>query len=1029
MIDRLIFFSIKNKLLVVLMVLGWVGAGVYSAFHLPIDAVPDITNNQVQVITVSPTLAALEIERLITAPVEYAVSTLQGLVELRSVSRFGLSVITIVFDANVEPYKARQMVGERLKMVADKIPAGYAQPELMPPTTGLGEIYQYTLRHKADSKVHYNAMQLREIQDWIVKKRLLGVEGVAEVSSIGGFVKEYEVAIDPERLRSHNLSVSQVADALNKANENTGGAYIQNGSTLEFIRGLGAISSPKELSQVALKTYASGIPITVGDVAEVKQGFAPRYGAMTDENGECVGGIVLMLKGAGSSKTIEAVKKRIQEINLSLPEGLYIEAFLDRTKLIDKTLSTIISNLVEGALIVIFVLVLMLGNLRAGLLLASVVPLAMLFAIWMMYSFGLSGNLMSLGAIDFGIIVDGAVIIVEAILLKLHHSQPQNQTQHEELVFESARKIRSTAAFGEMIILIVYVPILTLQGIEGKMFTPMALTVGFAIIGAFFLSLTYVPMMSALWLKASPHEGFSHHLTEKLQKLYVPVLKRALRNQILVLGFSLGMLALALGLFAGLGGEFIPKLDEGDFALEVRLPTGASLDNTIKTTLKASRLLLDSFPEVRRTVGKIGSSEIPTDPMPIEACDLMVLLTDKSEWRFNKEQLAQEMKQSLERHIPGLEFGFMQPIEMRFNELLSGAKQDVALVIYGEEMEQLSQISKIAENIASEIEGVEDVYRERIGGLPEISVRYKRERLAQYDLKVSELNRTLRMAFAGEKAGMIFEGMRGFDVVVRFDTSFRKSIQNVRKLYVSLPNSNQVPLEEVADIEMVSSPSQISRQNSQRKVTVAFNTRGRDVESVVEELKTQLNVRLKLPPGYYYQLGGQYQNLKEAKERLMVALPLALLLILTLLYFTFHSIKLAALVFIAIPFAAVGGILALVFREMNFSISAGVGFIALFGVAVLNGIVMVGYFKELEQRGFSVAAQVLRGATARLRPVIMTALVASLGFLPMALSGSAGAEVQRPLATVVIGGLISSTALTLLVLPVLYTLIAPKHKS
>ncbi len=1001
-------------------------AGVYSASKLAIDAVPDITNNQVQIITTAPTLGAEEIEKLITAQVEYSIATLPGVVELRSVSRFGLSIITVVFEDDVEVFKARQMVGERLAQVADKIPAGLPMPEMMPPTTGLGEIYQYILRHKPGYEGKYSPMELRTIQDWIVKKRLLGVPGVAEISSIGGFVRQYEIAINPERLRSFGLTLTDILQALNTQNENTGGAYIESQSELIFIRGKGMVSSGEEIEKIVIQSSPEGIPILIGDVAEVKLGHAPRFGAMTlNGEGECVGGIVLMLKGAGSAHTIAAVKSRIEEINRLLPEGLYIEPFLDRTVLIHKAINTIIKNLAEGALIVVFILVLMLGNLRAGLLMASVIPLSMLFAISMMYLFGISGNLMSLGAIDFGIIVDGAVIIVEAILHRLEHNTgiEISQKQYNDLVYESASKIRSAAAFGEIIILIVYLPILTLKGVEGKMFVPMAMTVGFAVLGAFLLSLTYVPMMAALWIRPSRRPGFSHRITARLQRMYLPVLKFSLRNGKLVILVAVLAMVSALVLFWRFGGEFVPKLDEGDFALEVRLPTGASLSHTINTTLKISQILLDSFPaEVAKTIGKIGSSEIPTDPMPIEACDLMVILHDKSQWKttHSKSELADRMKEVLEVHLPGVDFGFMQPIEMRFNELMTGAKQDVAITIYGDEMSELANLAEKVAAIATPIPGVVDVFVEKVSGLPEATVSYRREKIAQYGIKIADLNRTLRAAFAGEKAGIIFQGQKMFDIVVRLDTTFRRGLQDIRRLYISLPNGNQVPLEEVADVRLTTAPAQISRQNSQRKITVAFNVRGRDVESTVADLKTHLDKSLQLSEGYFYHIGGQFENLVQAKSRLAVALPIALGLIFALLYLTFGSFKLAGLIFISVPFAAVGGVWAMALRQMDFSISAGVGFIALFGVAVLNGIVLVGYFRELQRKGYKLSTRVVRGATTRLRPVVMTALVASLGFLPMAVSVSAGAEVQRPLATVVIGGLISSTILTLLVLPVLY---------
>ncbi len=1033
MFDRLIHFSIHNKLIIGLLTLALVAWGGYSLSRLPIDALPDITSNQVVVYTVAPSLAAQEIERLVSFPVEQAMATIPGQVEVRSFSRFGLSVVTVVFEDQTDIYWARTQVSQRLQEAESQIPAGTGRPELAPLSTGLGEVYQYLVRAKPGFEKKYNATELRTIQDWIVRRQLLGTPGVADVSSFGGLLKQYEVALDPERLRSLGVTVNEVYQAVAANNQNAGGAYLDQNPTAAFIRTEGLATSPADIGNIVIRSTSTGLPVLVRDVAEVRYGAAVRYGAMTlNDQGEVTGGLVLMLKGANAAEVIKDVQKRMATIRKTLPEGVSVEPFLDRSNLVDRAIHTVSKNLLEGALIVVFVLVLFLGNWRAGLVVASVIPLAMLFAVSMMRLFGVSGNLMSLGAIDFGLIVDGAVIIVEAIIHRLHGGQlvvPGNRLstgQMNEETYHAASKIRSSAAFGEIIILIVYLPLLALAGIEGKMFRPMAETVAFAILGAFILSLTYVPMMSALALSRSTttKPTISDRMMAFYTRLYHPLLKGALRHQAVVLLTAVGLLVGSFFLVRTLGGEFIPTLTEGDFAVEMRVLTGSSLSYTIEQAQKAGGILKKQFPEVKEVVAKIGAGEIPTDPMPVEAADVMVILKDQKEWTsaHNREELADKMADALSV-MPGVTFGFQQPIQMRFNELISGAKQDVVLKIYGEDLQQLADYAQQAGRLVRQVKGAEDVYVEQVTGLPQIVVALDRNRLAQFGLNVADVNRTVQTAFAGETAGQVFEQERRFDLVLRLRQDLRKDINSVRRLFIAAPNGRQVPLEQVASVELREGPNQIQRDDAKRRISVAFNVRGRDVETVVEELQGKIDRQLKFAPGYYTTYGGQFENLRQATDRLSVAVPVALVLIFVLLFFTFRSFKQSVMIFTAIPLSAIGGIAALWLRDMPFSISAGVGFIALFGVAVLNGIVLIGYFNQLKAEGVNdLMERILRGTEVRLRPVLMTATVASLGFLPMALAQSAGAEVQRPLATVVIGGLVSATLLTLLVLPVLYAL-------
>lgn len=1030
MIDRIIAYSIKNKLVIALLMLGLIAWGTVSLMNLPIDAVPDITNNQAQIITSSPSLAAQDIERLVTFPIEQTMATIPGIEEMRSFSRFGLSVVTVVFNDDIDIYWAREQINQRLTLARQQIPAAAGIPEMAPVTTGLGEIFQYTIQPQKGFEDKYNATELRTIQDWVVRRQLLGVEGVADVSSFGGLLKQYEIAIDPDKLRSANITIDEVFAALERNNQNTGGAYIDKNPNAWFIRSEGLVGTMADIEKVVIKNTPGGQPILIRNVAAVQMGHAVRYGALTrNDEGEAVGAVVLMLKGANSSKVIDKVKERIAQIEKTLPDGLKIVAYLDRTKLVDNAIGTVTKNLAEGALIVIFVLVLLLGNLRAGLIVASVIPLAMLFAVGMMQLFGVSGNLMSLGAIDFGLIVDGAVIIVEATM---HHLGVRNlqrkltQAEMDDEVYHSAKKIRNAAAFGEIIILIVYLPILALVGIEGKMFGPMAQTVSFAILGAFILSLTYVPMISALFLSknVSNKRTFSDKLMDFFQRLYSPAIKFALKRKALVITGSVIALTGALILFINMGGEFIPSLDEGDFSVETRVLTGSSLSHTIEMSQKAAGILKAKFPEVKEVIGKIGSSEIPTDPMPIEACDMIVVLKDRDEWTSAKtrDELAEKMAKELEA-IPGVSFGFLQPIQMRFNELMTGARQDVVIKIYGEDLDKLTEYAEKTGKLVAQVQGAQDIYVEKATGLQQMVVNIDREALARYGLDIETVNRTLRVGFAGEAAGQVFEGERRFDMVVRLDKSNRQNIEDLKGLYIPAPNGQNIPLEQIADIDFVSGPNQIQRDDAKRRIVIGFNVRGRDVQSIVEEVKAKMETQVKFSPGYYATYGGTFKNFEEARNRLAIAVPVALLLIFVLLYFTFHSIGQSLLIFTAIPFSAIGGVLALWLRGMPFSISAGVGFIALFGVAVLNGIVLIGEFNRLKKEGYTQLNRIiLKGTAVRLRPVIMTALVASLGFLPMALSNSSGAEVQKPLATVVIGGLITATLLTLLVLPVLYSL-------
>ena len=1026
MFEKIITFSVRNKAVVAIGIAALVVWGLYSLQQLPIDAVPDITNNQVQVVTLSPALAPQEVERLITMPVELTMASIPGISEMRSMSRFGLSVVTIVFEDDVDVYWARAQVDQRLIEVQREIPQGAGTPILAPVTTGLGEIYQYTLRAKPGYESRYSLTELRTIQDWIVRRRLLGTQGIADISSFGGYLKQLEIALDPVRMRSAGISVDEIITAVDRNNANGGGAYIERRSDVQYIRTDGIVHSPEDVANIVVRSSSESTPLRIRDVAEVREGHAIRYGAMTrGSTSEAVGGIVLMLKGANSSQVIATVKSTIDEIQKTLPEGVVVEPFLDRTKLVSKAISTVSTNLIEGALIVIFVLVLMLGNLRAGFIVASVIPLAMLFAVSMMRVFGVSGNLMSLGALDFGLIVDGAVIIVESVLHALHMPGRKRHDDSQQTVLEASIGIRRSAAFGELIIMIVYIPILSLVGIEGKMFKPMAQTVIFAVAGAFILSTTYVPMMSALLLKQGIKTWtFADSIMSVIARAYRPARRFAMRNMRLALITTFSFFAVSIVVFMNMGGEFLPQLDEGDFAIEMRLMTGQNLSASISSAQQAAGILKSTFPEVIRVIGKIGTSEIPLDPMPMESGDLIVVLKDKREWTsaHSREELAAKMQAAL-AEIPGVTFSFQQPIQMRFNELMTGARQDVVVKVFGEDMDSLEAIAHKIGAIASKVKGAEDVYVEPVNGLPQVTIKMDREACARLGVDVQDVNATVRAAFAGVGAGQIYEAERRFDIVIRLDSLFRHNQDDVSSLLVPTRDGRQIPILQVASVDVVLGPNQIQREDAHRRITVGFNVRGRDVESIVQELEQQIAASMQLPTGYYTTYGGQFENLAAAKQRLSIAVPVALSMILFLLYFTFTNITHAMLIFSAVPLSAIGGVAALYLRGMPFSISAGVGFIALFGVAVLNGIVLMGAFRSLRKTDSNIVRVVLRGTEQRLRPVTMTALVASLGFLPMALSAGDGAEVQRPLATVVIGGLVTSTLLTLVIVPLLYTIL------
>ncbi|MBD0776205.1 CusA/CzcA family heavy metal efflux RND transporter [Maribacter sp. ANRC-HE7] len=1041
MLTNIIRFSIKNKLFVLLLTSFIICFGLFSITQIPIGAVPDVTNNQVQVITTSQNLSTQDIEQFITYPVELEMANLPGVVEIRSISKFGLSVVTIVFEDNMGTYLPRQLIAEKIKSASEKIPDGFGTPEMGPITTGLGEIYQYVLDTKPGYKDQYSAMDLRTIQDWIVKRQLSGIPGVVEVNTWGGYLKQYEVAINTEKLHAMNIAISEIFNALENNNSVAGGGYIEKNNQAYFIRGEGLVTSLEDIEKIVVRNE-DGVPILIKDIASVGFGSATRFGAITGNGeGEKVLGQVMMLKDANSKKVIDAVKDRVASISKTLPEGVYINPFLERSALIGKTTFTVAENLILGCLIVIFVVVLLLGNLRSGLVVASVIPICLLFALSLMYIFGVDANLMSLGAIDFGIIIDGAVIIVEFIAFQItsnrlelmQMSKKDVQEAKDRITLQSASKMMNSAIFGQLIIFIVFIPILSLSGVEGKMFKPMALTFSFALIGAMLLCFTYVPVISSIILKPTQitDKNVSVRLMRFLNLLYTPTIKWALASRKLVLSIAGLLLVSAIYLFTTMGGEFVPTLDEGDFVIQPILKTGTSLSKTIETTTQIERILLEKFPEVDQVVTRIGAAEVPTDPMSMEETDVIITLKPKKEWvsADSKDELADKFKEAL-GIIPGMEVEFTQPIEMRFNELITGVRADIAIKIFGDDLDILNKKGNEIKRLIQDVKGAADISVEKIAGLPQMNIKFKREKIARYGLNISDVNKVISMGFGGSTMGSIFEGEKRFDLALRLDDVSRRNIDDIKNFYIDLPSGGKIPLNEVADISYTKGAAKISRDDTKRRIVVGINVRNRDLQSVVTDVQNKLESQLKLPVGYTITYGGQFENLQSAKNRLKIAVPVALVLIFILLYFAFNSIKEALMILSAIPLAAVGGVFLLWLRDMPFSISAGVGFIALFGIAVLNGIVLIEHFKELKKQGMKdIEARIKQGTKDRLRAVLLTAAAAALGFLPMAVSTNAGAEVQRPLATVVIGGLVTATLLTLVVLPVLYAIFDTKHKS
>ncbi len=1041
MINGLIRFAISQRLIVLLMVALLIGAGVYSLRSLPIDAVPDVTNVQVQILTAAPSLAPLEIERQITFPVEVAMSGLPDIEEIRSVSKFGLSAVTIVFDDSINIYFARQLVLERLSQAREQIPPNIGSPEMGPISTGLGEIYQYELR--STKKGEYDATALRTIQDWSVRRQLLGVPGVTEVNSFGGLEKQYQVRLDPNQLQAYGLTLRDVFEAVSRNNANVGGAYIEKGAEAYLLRGIGLVTSIDDIRNIVVKTGREGIPIYVRDVGDVVTGATVRQGAVTaDGKGEIVAGIALMLKGENSRAVVERVKQRAEQIKKTLPKGVELRAFYDRTELVDRTIKTVAKNLLEGAALVIIVLILLLGNWRGALLTATIIPLSMLFAAILMRVFNVSGNLMSLGALDFGLIVDGAVVMVENAVRRNAEcgiksaAQPESATHNlrpagdgvpqcamrnpQSAITEACLEVGRPVVFAVMIIAIVYLPILSLTGIEGKMFKPMALTVVFALIGSLLLSLTYVPAMLSFILRGEVSETESP-VIRLAKKLYRPAFGFVQGNRRTAVVAAAALVVVSGVIFPFLGSEFIPRLDEGSLAIQIaRLPS-VSLTHSVKIATDAEKVLM-KFPEVTTVVSKTGRAEVATDPMSVDLSDLYVALKPHEEWTSagTREELVEKMSKALEDSVPEAVFSFSQPIELRVAELISGVRSDIAIKLFGDDLDTLKRTADQIAAVAGKVRGAVDVKVEAVAGLPQLQIKPDRAAIARYGLNVEDVNTLIESVVAGKEAGQVYEGEQRFNLAVRLKEEAGRDVEAIKSLLLLAPAGERVPLAQVADIAVVEGPAQISREATRRRIVVELNVRGRDIGSFVKEAQAKIGEQVKLPAGYYLTWGGQFENLQRASARLLIVVPLALFLIFVLLFTTFNSVRQALLIYTGIPFAVVGGVLALALRGMPFSISAGVGFIALFGVAVLNGVVMVSYINRLRDEGQTLDKAVSEGAMTRLRPVLMTALVASLGFIPMAISASAGAEVQRPLATVVIGGLITSTALTLLILPALY---------
>ena len=1020
---RLIEFSLKFKFLILVSTGLLIALGINSMLQLPIDAVPDVTPNQVQVLTQAPGLSPLEVEQFITFPVETAMSGLPDIESIRSVSRFGLSAVYIYFDEDVDIYFARRLVLERMAQAREAVPAGFGVPEMGPISTGLGEIYQFEVRGEG-----FSLMELRSILDWDVAFKLRSVPGVVEVNSYGGEAKTYTVQLDSDKLTSLGVSLEQVYQAIENNNSNVGGAYIERNQEQYVVRGEGLVQTLDDIGNIVVGSAADGTPIYIRNVGEAKFEPLVRQGAVTrDGKGEAVTGIVMMLIGENARVVVERVKERLEEIRGSLPPGVEIDTYYDRTELVQRTISTVEKNLAEGGLLVIAVLLLLLGNIRGGLIVACAIPLSMLFAFTGMVSFGISGNLMSLGAIDFGLIVDGSVVMMENIVRKL--SQRKHTTlSRDETILEAGREVAKPIFFAVGIIIIVYLPILTLQGVEGKMFRPMALTVILALIGSLILSLTLMPVLASLAFRKKLKERETT-LIRWAKRVYLPLLRKSVDHPALVAIAAVALFGASLGLIPFLGAEFIPRLSEGTIAVQAwRLPS-VSLSESIKSTTAIEKVL-GEFPEVASVVSRTGQAEIPTDPMGVETSDIYVMLKPQEEWQTGETQaeIVEKFDKALSERVPGNIFSYSQPIELRVQELIAGVRSELAITLYGEDLEELKATAEEIATVTRRVPGAAEVKVEQTAGLPSLRIRVRRDEIARYGINASQVLDVVA-TMGGNTLGQVLEGQRRFPLLVRFRPSDRLEIEQIRRLKVTDTRGRQIPLGQLAEISIEDGPAQISRENIHRRITVEANVRGRDLASFVTDVRKEIGERVKLPAGYFLEFGGQFENLQQASSRLSIVVPLALFLIFTLLYTTFRSVKIAAIIFLNVPLAATGGIIALSLRGMPFSISAGVGFIALFGVAVLNGVVLMSYINQMREEGQTGREAALHGAEIRLRPVLMTALVASLGFVPMALSTTAGAEVQQPLATVVIGGLVTSTMLTLLVLPSVYSWIEREKTS
>ncbi len=1011
---KLVEFSLQYRFLIIVLTLLLIAVGVYSLGKLPIDAVPDVTPNQVLIITRAPGLGPVEVERFITFSVESAMSGLPGIASIRSTSRFGLSVVYVFFNESIDIYFARRLVLERLPQAKESIPAGFGTPEMGPISSGLGEIYQFEVKGNS------SPMELRSVLDWDIAFKLRSLPGVVEVNSFGGELKTYEVQLEPNKMVGYNISLQEVVEALESNNSARGGAYIEHNGEQQVIRGEGLVETLDDVGNIIVETSSNGVPVFVKNLGEVK--FAPRVrqGAVTrDGRGEVVTGVVMMLVGENSRAVSQRIGEEMEIIKKSLPPGITIDNYYNRTDLVQKTIRTVSQNLLEGGLLVIAVLLLLLGNFRGGLIVASAIPLAMLVAFTGMLYAGLSGNLMSLGAIDFGLIVDGSVVMIENIVRKLSERKTGDATSTRHIILEASKEVAKPVFFGVLIIMLVYIPILSLQGVEGKMFRPMALTVIFALAASLVLALTLMPVLASIFFRKGVKEKETW-LIRKAHQIYVPVATRAVTKRWLVVGVSIAVFAVSVFVAMGMGAEFIPRLNEGALAVQAwRLPSVALTQSVKNTTLIEKTL--KQFPEVTTVVSRTGQAEIPTDPMGVEVSDIYVIMKPQEEWTTapDREALIEKMNEKLEKEVPGTVFSYSQPIELRMQELIAGVRSDIAISLYGDDLDILKQKADEIVGVVGKVNGAADTKAEQIAGLPYLRIRIDRAAIARYGVNASQVLDVVE-ALGGKTVGQVLEGQRRFDIQVRFLQSERQDIDRIRNIKVADSQGRLIPLSQLALIKVEQGPAQISREKIQRRISVETNVRGRDIASFVAAAQQAVDEKVKLPPGYTLEWGGQFKNLQEATQRLVIVVPLALFLIFVVLYTMFNSARLAALIFINVPMAATGGIFALALRGLPFSISAAIGFIALFGVAVLNGVVLVSYINDLRQSGMSPEDAAIKGAEIRLRPVLMTALVASLGFIPMALGHGAGAEVQRPLATVVIGGLVTSTLLTLLVLPAIY---------